>query len=101
MKESGDIDEGCIGKNAWDNAIRSLVSRILDLSMIGSEGKNTVVVEKLQDALDVEFEYVLVILSQRCFRNTIKRFMKTECSKLKAKYMEGDIACLVYVVLRQ
>jgi hypothetical protein len=34
VKDGGDIDGGCPGKNAWDDAIRSLVPRILDMSII-------------------------------------------------------------------
>jgi hypothetical protein len=34
IKEGGDINGGCLGKNAWDGAVRSLVPRILDMSII-------------------------------------------------------------------
>jgi hypothetical protein len=34
IKEGGDIDGGCSGKNAWDDAVKSLVPLILDLSVI-------------------------------------------------------------------
>jgi hypothetical protein len=34
VKDGGDIDGGCPGKNAWDDAIRCLVPRILDMSII-------------------------------------------------------------------
>jgi hypothetical protein len=54
-------------------------------------------VEKLREALDADFEYVLVILTQRGFKNVIKRFMKTECSRLKVRYMAGDITCPVHI----
>jgi hypothetical protein len=101
VKEGRDIDGGCIGKNAWNDAARSLVPRILDLSVIEWEGQKTAAVEKLRDALDANFEYVPVILSQCGFQNAIKRFMKTERSRLKAKYMEGDTACPIYVDPRQ
>jgi hypothetical protein len=40
IKEGGDIDGGCSGKNAWDDAVKSLVPLILDLSVIEWEGKN-------------------------------------------------------------
>jgi hypothetical protein len=58
-------------------------------------------VEKLWDALDADFNYVPVTLSQRGFRNAIKRFMKTERSRLKARYMAGDTLCPAYVDPRQ
>jgi hypothetical protein len=97
VKEGGDIDGGCSGKNAWDDAIHSLIPRILDLNVIEWEGQKTVAIEKLQDAMDIDFDYVPITLSQRGFRNTIKRFMKIEHSRLKAQYMVGDIACSVHV----
>jgi hypothetical protein len=33
VKEGGYIDGGCSGKNAWDDTVRSLVPRILDMSI--------------------------------------------------------------------
>jgi hypothetical protein len=101
VKDGGDIDGGCPGKNAWDDVIRSLVPRILDISVIEWEAQKAVVVEKLREALDVDFEYVPVTLSQRGFRNAIKHFMKTERSRLKAQYMAGNITCPVHIDPRQ
>jgi hypothetical protein len=97
VKEGGDIDGGCSGKNAWDDAVRSLVPRILDMSIIDWEAQKTAAVEKLRGALDEDFEYEPVTLSQRGFRNAIKRFMKTERSWLKARYVAGDITCPVHI----
>jgi hypothetical protein len=67
MKEGGDIDGACPGKNTWDDAVRSLVPRILDMSIIEWEAQQTAVMEKLHDALNANFEYVPVTLSQRGF----------------------------------
>jgi hypothetical protein len=97
VKEGGDIDGACPAKNAWDDAVRSLVPRILDMSIIEWEAQRSAAVEKLRDALDADFEYVPMTLSQRGFRNAIKRFMKTERSRLKARYMAGDRTCPVHI----
>jgi hypothetical protein len=97
VKEGRDIDAACPTKNAWDDAMRSLVPRLLDMSIIEWEAQRTATVEKLRDALDADFEYVPVTLSQRGFRNAIKRFMKTERSRLKARYMAGDRTCPVHI----
>jgi hypothetical protein len=97
VKEGGDIDGGCLGKNAWDDVVRSLVPRILDMSLIDWEAQKTVAVEKLRGALDQDYKYEPVTLRQRGFRNAIKRFMKTEQSRLKARYVAGDITCPVYI----
>jgi hypothetical protein len=96
-KEGGDIDGACPAKNAWDDAVRSLVPRILDMSIIEWEAQRTTVVEKFCDALDANFEYIPVTLSQQGFRNAIKRFMKTERSRFKARYMVGDRMCPVHI----
>jgi hypothetical protein len=97
VKDGGDIDGGCTGKNAWDNAVRSLVPRILDISIVEGEAQKSAAVEKLRNALDADFEYVPQTLSQRVFWNAIKRFMKTEHSRLKARYMGGDTACSIHI----
>jgi hypothetical protein len=97
VKEGGDIDGACPTKNAWDDAVRSLIPRIIDMSIIEWEAQRTAAVEKLRDALDADFEYMPVILSQRGFRNAIKRFMKTERSRLKARYIARDRTCLVHI----
>jgi hypothetical protein len=97
VKDGGDIDGGCTGKNAWDNAVRSLVPRILDISVVEWEAQKSAAVEKLHNALDADFEYVPQTLSQRGFRNAIKRFMKTERSRLKAHYMGGDTVCPIHI----
>jgi hypothetical protein len=97
VKDGGDIDRGCTGKNVWDDAIRSLVPRILDISIVEWEAHKSTAVEKLRNALDADFEYVPQTLSQRGFRNAIKRFMKTKRSRLKARYMVGDIACPIHI----
>jgi hypothetical protein len=101
MKDGGDIDGGCPGKNAWDDVVKSLVPQILDISVIEWEVQKIVAVEKLRKALNMDFEYVPVTLSQHGFRNAIKRFMKTERFRLKARYMAGDITCPVHIGPRQ
>jgi hypothetical protein len=97
VKDGGDIDEGCTGKNAWDDVVRSLVPWILDISVIEWEAQKSAAVEKLRNALDIDFEYVPHTLSQCGFRNAIKRFMKTERSRLKARYME-EIQRALYIL---
>jgi hypothetical protein len=57
VKKGGDINGWYTWKNAWDDAVRSLIPRILDLNVIKWEGQKIVAIEKLQDALDGDFEY--------------------------------------------
>ena len=58
VKPSGGIDGGCEGKNAFDEALRSMVPRILDVSFLTWKMQNPAAVEKLRAALDNEFEYL-------------------------------------------
>ena len=95
--EGGRIDAASSGKNAWDDAVRTLVPRLLDLSVIGWEGQNPNATKKLRDALDEEFEYVGFGMSGGCFKRAIKRFLRTERSRLKARSVAGSSTCPVHV----
>jgi hypothetical protein len=69
VKDGGDIDGGCTGKNAWDDAVRSLVPWILDISVVEWEAQKSAAVEKLRNALDADFEYEIAPpnhLSEHC-----------------------------------
>jgi hypothetical protein len=97
MKPTGDIDRACDGKNAWDNAVRTFVSRILDISIVECEHHKAEFLKKLREALDSEFEYVGGELSRQGFRNAIKRFLKGKRSRLKTKYLAGHTECPLHV----
>jgi hypothetical protein len=97
MKPRGYVDQASEAKNAWDDAIRSLVPRMLDMSVIEWEGQRLESLEKLREALDLEFEYLGCPLSIRGFRDAVKRFMKTERSRLKGKYLAGDMQCPLHI----
>ena len=68
VKAGGGIDGGCEGKNAFDEALRSLVPRILDVSILKWKMQNPTCVEKLRAALDSEFEYLDHPLSNLGFK---------------------------------
>lgn len=69
---------GCEGNNKVDEALRSLVPRILDVSCVKWKDQPPNNVEKLRSALDAEFEYVGTHLSDKGFKNAVKREMKME-----------------------
>jgi hypothetical protein len=54
-------------------------------------------VQKLRDLLDAEFEYVGNPLSMQGFRNAVKRYMKSERSRLKTYYWSGDTSNPLHV----
>lgn len=97
VKAGGGIDGGCEGKNEFDEALRSLVPRILDVSCVKWEDQSPSSIEKLRSALDNEFEYLENNLSERGFKNAVKMQMKTDRSKMKAWFLSGKKACPVYI----
>jgi hypothetical protein len=97
VQPGGEIDGMRPGKTTWDDAIRGLVPRILDLSIVEWEGQKPKAVQKLQDKLDAEFEYIENPLSMQGFRNAVKRYLKFERSRLKMRYQLGDTTNPVHV----
>jgi hypothetical protein len=67
------------------------------MSVIEWKGHRPKSLEKLREALDLEFEYIGCPLSMRGFRDAVKRFMKTERSRLKMKYLAGDTQSPLYI----
>jgi hypothetical protein len=97
VKAGGGIDGGCEGKNAFDEALRTLVPRILDVSVLKWKMQNPTCIEKLRAAIDVEFEYLEHPLSNVGFKNAVKRQMKTKRSKMKGWFMAGKKQCHVFI----
>jgi hypothetical protein len=97
VRAGGGIDGGCEGKNAFDEALRSLVPRILDVSVLKWKMQHPGSVEKLRSAIDNEFEYVGHSLSDIGFKNAVKRQMKTERAKMKGWFMSGKKQCPVFI----
>ena len=89
VKQGGGIDGGCEGKNVFDEALRSLVPRFLDVSCLRWKLQHPSSVEKLRSAIDVQFEYLDHNLSDLGFKNVVKRQMETERSKMKGWYLSG------------
>lgn len=48
-------------------------------------------IEKLRNAIDSEFEYFPHNLSEKGFKNEVKKHMKTERSKMKGWFQGGKI----------
>ena len=97
VKSGGGIDGGCEGKNEFDEALRSLVPRILDVSCVRWNDQPPNSVEKLRSAIDNEFEYVGNHLSEKGFKNAVKRQMKTERSKMKGWFLSGKKECPIAI----
>jgi hypothetical protein len=65
------------------------------------EGQKAEAVQKLRDRLDSEFEYLGNTLSMQGFRNSVKRYLKLERSRLKARCRAGDTKNPVHIQLAQ
>jgi hypothetical protein len=61
------------------------------------EAQKPEAVQKLRDRVDAEFEYIENPLSMQGLRNSIKRYLKSERSRLKMRYRSGDTKNLVHV----
>jgi hypothetical protein len=101
VKANGGIDGGCESKNAFDEALRSLVHRILDVSVLKWKLQHPSSAEKLRSAIDNEFEYLGHSLSDLGFKNAVKRQMKTKRAKMKGWFMSGKKQCHVFIELDQ
>jgi hypothetical protein len=97
VKNGGEIDAGSDGKNAWDAALRLHVPRVLDISIVDWELQRAESVQLLRDKLDAEFKYVGNRLGTQGFRNAIKRYLKSERSRLKTRFLSGQTDCPLHV----
>jgi hypothetical protein len=58
VKAGGEIARGCLGKNAWDAAVRTSVPRTLDMSILSWKEQSPDAIAELREHLDRDFEYV-------------------------------------------
>lgn len=85
----GEVDSTCEGKNAWDEALRDLVPKCLDMSVVAWSKHEKHTLKKLRAALDNEFEYVPQPLSMVGFRVAVMKYLKAERCRLKIRYLKG------------
>jgi hypothetical protein len=97
VKAGGEIAGGCLGKNAWDAAVRTSVPRTLDMSVLSWKEQSLDAIAELREHLDRDFEYVGYHLTEFGFRNVVKRFMKSERVRLKRLYQEGHTVCPIHI----
>lgn len=97
LKEDGTVDASCPAKPAWDEAIRSLLGRCLDVSILKIEKQNPQALTMIREKLDEEFEYTPCTLSQRTFKGALTNSMKTERFRLKSRWKNGQLECPTHV----
>ena len=82
------MDVTCEGKNAWDEAIRELVPKCLDMSVVSWSKHEEHTLQRLRAALDNEFEYLGNPLSIHGFRLSVMKFLKAERARLKQAWVK-------------
>jgi len=94
VTKHGKIDGSCDGINEWDNAMRSLAPRILNMAVVKVGEQNPVDMVELCSQVDGLFEYIHHELSAHGFRDCVRQFMKFERSRLKKQYQkDGQTGC--------
>jgi hypothetical protein len=94
VTKNGKIDGACAGKNIWDDKIRGFAPRHLNMAIMKVGEQNVVDMAELRRVMDTEFEYLHHELSDQGFRDCVRRFMKSEQSRLKMRWiMHGHTTC--------
>jgi hypothetical protein len=94
VTKHGKIDGSCDGKNDWDNAMRGLTPRILNMAIVKVGEQNLMDMVELRSQLDNLFEYIHHELSAHGFRDCVKQFMKSKRSRLKKWFQkDGQTGC--------
>jgi hypothetical protein len=84
----GEVDVTCEGKNAWDEALRELVPKCLDMSVVSWSKHEEHTLQRLRAALDNEFEYIGCPLSIHSFRQSVMKYLKAERARLKLWWLK-------------
>jgi hypothetical protein len=82
-------------KNQWDDNVHTLVPQMLDVSIIHYHEQDPNKLAKLRLVLDNEYEYLENELSNRGFKNAIKRFLRGKRNMLKARFSQGLTMCIM------
>lgn len=86
IQPEGKSDGTCPRKNGWNDSTKDLVPQILNINIVDWEGQKPKAMQKLQDSLDYEFEYLENPLNMQGFWNIVKQYLKFESLRLKVKY---------------
>jgi hypothetical protein len=94
VTKNGKINGACAGKNIWDDKIRGFAPRHLNMAIVKVGEQNAVDMAELCRVMDTKFEYLHHELSDQGFRDCVRRFMKSERSRLKKWWiMHGHTTC--------
>jgi hypothetical protein len=77
--------------------MRTSVPRMLDMSVLSWKEQSPDAIAELREYLERDFKYVGYHLTEPGFQNAMKRFVKSECARLKRQYQEGHTACPIHI----
>jgi hypothetical protein len=72
----GRIDGACKGENAWDDLIKSMAPRTLDVSITHVKDQDPTYMATLEVQMDGLHEYLNNPLCQKGFEDSIRQFLK-------------------------
>lgn len=88
VRPSGIIDSGCKGHLKWQEYIRDLTPRMLDMSVMKYEDQNESSRDKLWDAFYNKFEFLEHDVSQASFDKMIKTWIRRDRERVRR--LHGD-----------
>jgi hypothetical protein len=74
---------------------------MLDVNIIQYDEQDLDKLAKLRLALDTKYEYLENELFDKGFKNAIKRFLRGERNRLKARFSQGLTMCPMNIQLKQ
>ena len=86
VKPSGIIDSGCNGHLRWQEHIRDITPRMLDMSVIVYEDQDETSRKLLRDALFNKFEFVDNEVTPASFDRMIKNWLRKDRERVKRIY---------------
>jgi hypothetical protein len=93
----GQEREGSGGARGTSGRVQRVDRERSNISIVDWELQRAESVQLLRDKLDAEFEYVGNRLGTQGFRNAIKRYLKSERSRLKTRFLSGQTDCRLHV----
>lgn len=86
VKPSGIIDSGCKGHLKWQEYVRDLTPRMLDMSVVVYEEQKDSSLQKLRDSLSAKFEFVDNEVTPASFDRMIKIWLRKDRERVKRIY---------------
>ena len=83
VRSSGIIDSGCKGHLKWQEYIRDLTPRMLDMSVVNYEEQGESSKQKLKEVIFAKFEFLENEVTDTSFHRMIKTWMRRDRERLR------------------